>query len=153
MSETGRLPKPKARRGEKKETEPKKQDRAAIVQAVTSPLGFFALAVLVCEAIIGTTTVASKLTGQQQYDIILLMIALVAVMIGLVSFAAWYRPHILSPEMADAHLREEIQKAEDAAHQALNLSEQLSQLIADEGFRAVIESIVDEKNKTLLPKE
>jgi hypothetical protein len=153
LSDTGKIPPPRGHA--KKQTEKEKPehstigDRKGIVQAVTSPLNFSALSVLVCEAIIGTTTVASKLTPTQEFIIILLMVGLVAAMIALVGWTAWKRAWVLSPEMATA--TKAFEEAQREAQRALAETEQLKRLIADQGFRDVIIKIVQDQLVTISP--
>ena len=71
------LPIPKGQLAKKKELLPAKQsDRTGIITAVKTPLGFFALVVLAVEAILGTTTVLSKLTESHQFIVVMCMVGI-----------------------------------------------------------------------------
>ena len=75
--------------------------RAAIVNAVQTPLGFFALVVLVVEALLGAT--AGVVRGVNAGVVVGAMIALIFLLVLLVAFLAYYRPEALQGK----RLREE----------------------------------------------
>ena len=62
------------------------KERKGILGQVTSPLIFFALALLVIEGIIGITVVKSKLDAIQQFYMILVMTFLFLAVVGLVAW-------------------------------------------------------------------
>lgn len=102
-----KLPPPKGKVTPRKDNTPpaRKEERTGIIRAVNTPLGFFALIVLVVEAIIGATTVLSKLSEPHQYICILLMITLLFLMIVIVACIAVTKPGALSPELGETELK------------------------------------------------
>jgi hypothetical protein len=62
----------------------KKESRAELIQSIQTPLGFFSLAVLVTEVILGV--LASKATG---LDVTILIVSMVVLMFSLVSIVAY----------------------------------------------------------------
>lgn len=71
----------------------KKESRASIIQAVETPLGFFALVVLVVEVILGITANFSE--GIDRTYLIIGMLALIFIMVIVVSLFSFFRPEAL----------------------------------------------------------
>ena len=71
----------------------KLEKRTAVIRAVQTPLGFFSLAVLVLESVVGVVTVRSE--GFWAWVYVVGMIALIMALIGMVGFMAFFRPESL----------------------------------------------------------
>lgn len=100
------LPAPKSKIAKTQAAQPaKQQDRIGIITAVKTPLGFFALVVLAVEAILGATTVLSKLTESHQFIVVMLMIGILVFMILVAAGIALLKPEALSPEMGEMSLK------------------------------------------------
>jgi hypothetical protein len=69
-------------------------NRASIIQAVQTPLGFFALVVLTVEVIFGTVAAISK--GLDRTYLIVGMLILIFLLVAIVAFLAIFRPESLS---------------------------------------------------------
>ncbi len=76
-----------------------------ILGQVTSPLIFFALALLVIEGIIGITVVKSKLDAIQQFYMILVMAFLFLAVVGLVAWITVKYPLNLMMDKVDENLK------------------------------------------------
>ena len=74
-------------------TEQQTNQRASIIETVQTPLGFFTLGVLVCEAIM--SVVVFKLTGTNQTILIVGMIGILVFLVAIVSFISFVRPEAL----------------------------------------------------------
>lgn len=72
-------------------------DRVHLIQAIRTPLGFFALVVLVVEAIFGVVAAATA-DASQRDEIIYAMIALIFLLVLLVAVLAVFRPEALRGE-------------------------------------------------------
>ena len=68
-------------------------DRAAIIRATTTPLGFFSLVVLVVEAIFGV--VAGLSSGVDRTVTVVAMVVLIVSLVGIVAYFARYWPEAL----------------------------------------------------------
>src|SRR3990172_9089788 len=68
--------------------------RASVIQSVRTPLGFFTLAVLVVEAILGLTAYFSQ--GQDRTYLIVGMLVLIFLLVVIVAGMAVFRPEALS---------------------------------------------------------
>lgn len=70
---------------------------AAIIEQVKTPLGFFALALLVIEAIFGATVVFSNMTSLQQFVSLLIMAFLfVVVLVAVIVLTIVWPTHLLN---------------------------------------------------------
>lgn len=99
-----------------------------ILGQVTTPLVFFALALLVIEGIIGITVIKSKLDAIQQFYMILVMAFLFLAVVGLVAWITVRYPLNLM----------------DRVDESMKLQEATTALIDSELFRdAVIDLIAD----------
>ncbi len=78
-----------------------------ILGQVTSPLVFFALALLVIEGIIGITVVKSKLDAIQQFYMILVMAFLFLAVVGLVAWITVKYPLNLMDKVDESIARNE----------------------------------------------
>ena len=79
-----------------------------ILGQVTSPLIFFALALLVIEGIIGITVVKSKLDAIQQFYMILVMAFLFLAVVGLVAWITVKYPLNLMDKVDESIARHEV---------------------------------------------
>ena len=79
-----------------------------ILGQVTSPLIFFALALLVIEGIIGITVVKSKLDAIQQFYMILVMAFLFLAVVGLVAWITVKYPLNLMDKVDESIARNEV---------------------------------------------
>lgn len=79
-----------------------------IMGQVTSPLIFFALALLVIEGIIGITVVKSKLDAIQQFYMILVMAFLFLAVVGLVAWITVKYPLNLMDKVDESIARNEV---------------------------------------------
>ena len=100
--------------GQKLEKVKKAESKTELIRAVTTPLNFFSLAVVVIEALVGlfvgATALYGKLSEQHTFDIFGAMLGILALLIFVVGFITYKKPRHLSPEMADA-LEEKVDKA------------------------------------------
>lgn len=72
---------------------PKAEPRTNIIQAVTNPLGFFVLVVLIVEALLG---ILAGLSGSaDKTEFVRIMATIIVVLIAVVSLLAWFRPDAL----------------------------------------------------------
>lgn len=79
-----------------------------ILGQVTSPLIFFALALLVIEGIIGITVVKSQLDATQQFYMILVMAFLFLAVVGLVAWITVKYPLNLMDKVDESIARNEV---------------------------------------------
>ncbi len=70
-----------------------RSERISIIETVKTPLGFFALAVLLVEAILGITANLSE--GTDRTYLIVSMIALIFLLVAIVAALAYFRPEAL----------------------------------------------------------
>lgn len=69
------------------------EPRANVIQAVTSPLGFFVLVVLIVEALLG---ILAGLSGDaDRAEFVRIMAAIIVMLIVVVSVLSWFRPDAL----------------------------------------------------------
>jgi energy-coupling factor transporter transmembrane protein EcfT len=73
--------------------------RIAIIGAVKTPLGFFALVVLVIEAILGI--VAGAISGLDRSITVIGMLVIIIALIGIVAYFSYYRPEALDPKLGN----------------------------------------------------
>jgi hypothetical protein len=72
---------------------PKTEARSNIIQAVTNPLGFFVLVILIVEAILGMLAGVSGSENRTEY--VRIMAAIIVMLVAVVSVLAWFRPEAL----------------------------------------------------------
>ena len=84
------------------------KEHKGILGQVTSPLIFFALALLVIEGIIGITVVKSKLDAIQQFYMILVMAFLFLAVVGLVAWITVKYPLNLMDKVDESIARNEL---------------------------------------------
>jgi hypothetical protein len=73
--------------------------RSDIIRSVRTPLGFFALVVLVVEAILGATT--NFTSGSDRTFLVIGMLVIILVLIAVVAVMAWKRPYSLYGRSTD----------------------------------------------------
>jgi hypothetical protein len=64
----------------------REESRESILGTIKNPLVFFALALLIIEGIIGLVVTQSKMTGDQQFDCVILMAVLFLAVVGSVAW-------------------------------------------------------------------
>ena len=74
-----------------------------IIKAVTAPLGFFVLALLIVEAFLGTVLVAADLNAADKSTGMWLGAGLFVLVTGLVYLLVWFKPQNLTYDK-EAHL-------------------------------------------------
>ncbi len=114
------------------------ESRSELVRAVTSPLNFFSLVVMVVEAALGATALLGKLSEPHLFDVVLIMSGILAALIGTVGFITYTRPRHLSPEMAEA-----LEKSDEA----LALSQQAQKYLSKKAFRDAVRDIIQEEKE------
>lgn len=70
------------------------KSRVSIIQSVQTPLGFFTLAVLITEAILGI--LASKATGQDFTILVICMCFFMFLLVAVVAYISFTKPEILT---------------------------------------------------------
>jgi len=71
-------------------------NRINIIGSVTSPLGFYVLALLIIEAFLGTALVAGGLEAKNKFDVIVAALAVFVIVVAAVTLLVWARPsHIM----------------------------------------------------------
>ena len=106
-----------------------KSDRIGVIGAVNTPLGFFALIVLVVEALIGATTLLSKLSEAHQYIMLWAMIGMLFLMIALVAAIAVWKPEVLSIELGESTLKKRQQEHQQQIENQKLALEQTQQVL------------------------
>lgn len=129
-------------------TTPAKSDRIGVIGAVNTPLGFFALIVLVVEALIGLTTVKSKLTEEHQFIMLWAMVGMLFLMIALVAAIAVWKPEVLSIELGESTLKKRQQEhQQQVENQKLMFEHTLKQIeIAQEEAKNAKEEFAETKD-------
>ena len=102
------------------------QEYRGILGQVTTPLIFFALALLVIEGIIGITVVKSDLDSMQQFYMILVMALLFLVVVGVV---AWITVRYPSNLM-------------DKVDESIERNEKIENFVKSDSFRDIVSDIV-----------
>lgn len=97
-----------------------------ILGQVTSPLIFFALALLVIEGIIGITVVKSNLNSMQQFYLILVMAFLFLAVVGLVAWITVKYPLNLM----------------DKVDESIERNEKIENYVKSDSFRDIVSDIV-----------
>lgn len=94
-----------------------KNESISIIEAVTNPLGFFVLVVLLVEVIFGIAAVKFE---KQRGLIVVAMITLIFVLVGIVSFLSYCRPEALRGARyeADPEIAQIRQNFRDVEHLA-----------------------------------
>lgn len=118
------------------ETNPLKEYKGILGQ-VTTPLVFFALALLVIEGIIGITVVNSELDGTQQFYIILVMAGLFLTVVGLVAWITVKYPLNLM----------------DKVDESLKRNEEMQKFLEGDYFKDAVVDIVDGHHSRRLQQE
>lgn len=77
------------------------QNRSEVLAQVKNPLIFFALALLVIEAVLGVVIVNSEMTPAHQFYAFLIMATLFAIVVGLVAVITIWRPSHLYHDVAE----------------------------------------------------
>ena len=77
--------------------------RIKLVEAITNPLGFFVLALLIVEAFLGTVLVGASLVPGDKMTCIYMGVGLFVLVVGMVMAAVWFKPQNLTFDK-DAHL-------------------------------------------------
>lgn len=87
-----------------------KNARVGIIQAITTPLGFYVLALLIVEATLCIVLTTSKLDAAKVWFGFLWMVGIFIGVIVVVTFFAWLNPrHLLYGK--DEHLNPELEKS------------------------------------------
>jgi len=76
---------------------------ARIIEAVTAPLGFFVLALLIVESFLAIVTVGGGLGPQHQLFGLFTGVAMFVLVVGLVTILVWHKPENLTFDK-QAHL-------------------------------------------------
>jgi hypothetical protein len=77
--------------------------RSGILKVITSPLGFFVLALLIAETMITIVLVGSNLEQSQKFYGLLLGVSMFVLVVILVTLLVWFKPENLIFDR-DAHL-------------------------------------------------
>lgn len=77
--------------------------RIKLIEAVTTPLGFFVLALLIVEAFLATVLVWAELNSTDKMIGVWLGVGLFILVVGVVTILVWHRPMYLTFDK-DAHL-------------------------------------------------
>jgi len=77
--------------------------RRKLIEAITTPLGFFVLGLSIIDTFLGTALVFAGLTGQQKMICMYLGVALFILVISIVASLVWFRPQNLTFDK-EAHL-------------------------------------------------
>jgi len=80
------------------------KSRSQILEAITAPLGFFVLALLVVEAFLATILVGAELTNDHKIIGMYLGVGLFVMVTFIVSLFVWFKPDHLTFDK-EAHLR------------------------------------------------
>ena len=80
-------------------------DKNQIIEAITAPLGFFVLALLIVEAFLATVLIFADLEAQQRVYGMFTGVALFVLLISVVSVFVWAKPDNLTFDK-EAHLRD-----------------------------------------------
>ena len=107
------------------DTNPPKKSQGILGQ-VTTPLVFFALALLVIEGIIGITVVKSKLDAIQQFYMIFVMAFLFLAVVGLVAWITVKYPLNLMDRVDDS----------------MKLQKEMTNLLDSETFRDAVTDLI-----------
>jgi hypothetical protein len=90
------------------------KDRTSIISAVKTPLGFFALVVLVVEGILGTLS-GTALSGSDRSVALYGMLALIGVLIAVVFSLAVFRPEALAGARRNGKLQVHLEQVRATA--------------------------------------
>lgn len=75
---------------------PDNKGRASLVSVITTPLGFFALSLLIVEGFLGIILVGSNLAAYQKFVGMLIGAGLFVLIVVLVTILVWRRPQNLT---------------------------------------------------------
>ncbi len=78
--------------------------RNQIIEAITAPLGFFVLALLIVEAFLATILIGATLENSDKVNGMYLGVGLFVIVTFIVSLLVWFKPHNLTFDK-EAHLR------------------------------------------------
>jgi len=77
--------------------------RVKLVEAITAPLGFYVLALLIAETFLGAVLVSTKLDATNTMNGVWIGVAMFGFVVGVVSLFVWFRPSNLTFDK-NAHL-------------------------------------------------
>lgn len=100
--------------------------RASVLEAITTPLGFFSLALLIIEAFLAFVVVGGDLSTPLQATAIGAGICLFLLVSVLVFILVWFHPEYLTFDR-DAHLQR--RRGSSAVHSEHSLNEEISILV------------------------
>jgi len=92
-----------AQRQKSKESQIQASARVKLVEAITTPLGFFVLALLIVESFLATVLVGASLEAKDKIMCVLIGVGLFIFVVLIVSVFVWWRPSHLTFDK-DAHL-------------------------------------------------
>lgn len=75
---------------------PGNKDRATLVGVITTPLGFFALSLLIVEGFLGIVLIASGMDSKYKFWGMLIGTALFVLVVVGVGFLVWFKPENLT---------------------------------------------------------
>jgi len=107
----------------------REESRESILGTIKNPLVFFALALLIIEGIFGIVVTQSKMTGNQQFDCVVLMAGLFLIVVGSVAWITIRWP---------THLYESIS-------QITRDVDALKSFVESPAFKDAVVDIVDER--------
>ncbi|MCX8819278.1 hypothetical protein [Vibrio parahaemolyticus] len=81
-----------------------KQNRSQVLEAITAPLGFFVLALLIVEAFLATILVGTTLENEHKVTGMYLGVVLFIFVTLIVALLVWFKPDHLTFDK-EAHLR------------------------------------------------
>jgi hypothetical protein len=119
----------------KRDVRQRGESREGVLGTIRNPLVFFALALLIIEGIIGLVVAQSKMTGDQQFDCVMVMAGLFLAVVGSVVWITIKWP---------THLYEGIARvARDV--------DLLKSVVGSQGFRDAVIDIVEERMSSAHP--
>src|SRR5437879_3653682 len=86
---------------------PAESGRVGIIQAVDTPLGFFTLVVLIIEGVLGLL-IGTTFTGTERTIALYGMLGIIALLIAVVVWLAWFRPEALAGTRHKASVESEV---------------------------------------------
>lgn len=89
--------------------QPKPEPRVTIIEAVTAPLGFFVLALLIIESFLAIVLVRSELEPEQRMTGVWIGVGLFIYLTAVVAILVWFKPtHVTYDKTAHLHDRGKI---------------------------------------------
>lgn len=82
---------------------PNAANKITVLEAITTPLGFFVLALLIVESFIGAILVCGALDSKDKITAMFLGVGMFVLVVGIVAFLDWHKPSNLTFDR-DAHL-------------------------------------------------